>query len=108
MRKVDLLVRWHAEFAALWKNHPPRRGTKANKPKAWEAYRALRPGLELAGMIQAGHGRAIASESWVQGFVPDLHRWLKAKGWEDEHGVMAAPGWEKTFLAKGETDGEGD
>jgi uncharacterized protein YdaU (DUF1376 family) len=103
--RLASLLRWKEEFDRLWKAHPPRRGTKANKPKAWEAYRGLRPSPELAAMIAAGHERAKASDSWVEGYVPDLHRWIKAKGWEDEHGVLAAPGWKERFLAKGDSDG---
>lgn len=100
-RRLASFARWREEFARLWSAHPPRHGRKANKPKAWEAYRALRPTVDKAAEIWAGHERAVASKDWIDGFVPDLHRWIKATGWGDEFSAEGA-GWKERFLAKGD------
>jgi uncharacterized protein YdaU (DUF1376 family) len=91
------------DFWSLW---PWKEGRK----KAEEAWKKLKPNRELFEIIRAG------IESYRQSprvTKPDAAimlaaTWLNQRRWEDEHSIATSTNWEKTFLAKGETDGEGN
>lgn len=81
--------RWLDEFRVLWERHPGRpdgagKARKRGRALAEAAYLRLRPDLELAKRILSGHASACAGRQWIEGYVPDLFRWLRGRGWEDE------------------------
>jgi uncharacterized protein YdaU (DUF1376 family) len=82
-------ARWVEESRVLWDRHPGRpdgdgKARKRGRALAEAAYLRLRPDSELARAILSGHASACAGRQWQEGYVPDLHRWLRSRGWEDE------------------------
>lgn len=58
-----------------------------NKGKAEEVWAAIRPDDELVEKMLSAIAVAKRSDDWLREsgrFIPQLHNWLNAKGWEDE------------------------
>jgi hypothetical protein len=89
-RAVPRATTLAASFARFWDEYPRRR----NKGDAWKAWRALKPGEHLAGVILQAVQRAKTSVQWRKDagqFIPYPATWLRARGWEDEERVDIAP-----------------
>jgi hypothetical protein len=57
---------------------------KVNKKLAQEQWRKINPSEGLRAEILAAIERQRLGAQWLAGFIPDLHRWLRDRRWEDE------------------------
>lgn len=75
-----------AGFDDFWRAYPK----KKSKGQAEIAWAALRPSEQLQDLIVTALEQAKASDDWRRDggtFIPYPATWLRAKGWEDSHGV---------------------
>jgi hypothetical protein len=75
-----------ASFDAFWKSYPARNGKKTGKAEAFTAYKAALKKISHEDLI-AAVGLQSKSNEWSRdngAYVPDAHRWLKKRRWEDE------------------------
>ena len=81
-------------FESFWKAYPKKR-SKGDAEKAWKA---IKPNEELLKVMLSKIEEAKLSHAWQKEngqYIPHPATWLRAKGWEDEHGgsapVLATP-----------------
>lgn len=74
-----------SDFARFWAAYP-RKKSKGDAEKAWKK---IRPGKELLGLILAAVDAQKRSLDWTKDggrYIPYPASWLNSKGWEDEVG----------------------
>ena len=74
-------VRVPVGFLEFWEGYRCER--RRNKPAAMREW--VKQGCEaIWGDVVAGLERFRETKQWREGYMPEPHRWLKARGWEDE------------------------
>ncbi|MFQ5544321.1 MAG: helix-turn-helix domain-containing protein, partial [Nitrospiria bacterium] len=74
-------------FDAFYKDYPKKK-SPGDAEKAWNT---IKPDRDLVLKIMAGLVAAKKSEDWKKEngqYIPYPARWLRAKGWEDEHQAL--------------------
>lgn len=74
-------------FENFYKNYPKKK-SKGDAEKAWNT---IKPDKDLVLKIMSGLVAAKKSEDWKKEngqYIPYPARWLRAKGWEDEHQAL--------------------
>lgn len=74
---------YSSEFEQVWKPYPGRNGRKVNKPAAFKAYKES--------LKRTTHEQIVSTillfaktRTAIDGFAPDMHRWLKTDPWDDD------------------------